>query len=67
MKKLTLGAVALLPLTATAAMAQAADYSDLTAAVDFATVQTALIAVGAVMAGIYVVRKGIKFVLSSIR
>lgn len=48
----------------TAAMA---NYSDLTAAVDWTQVSAALFAVAALIAGILVVRKGIRFVLGMIR
>ena len=51
------------------AMAQSTstDYSTLTGAVDFDTVKTALLAVAAVVVGVYVAIKGIKFVISAIR
>jgi hypothetical protein len=41
--------------------------TSLTAAVDFASVETALLAVGAAIAAVYVGWKGIKLVLRGIR
>lgn len=43
------------------------DYTTVTAAVDFATVETALLAIGAIIAGVYVGWKGLKLVLRGIR
>ena len=55
----------------TVAFAQTAttgqDYSTLTEAVDWSSAITAIMAVGAVLAGVYVVFKGIRFVLKMIR
>lgn len=45
----------------------ATDYSTLTAAVDWSTAITALMAVAALVAGVLVVRKGIRFVLGALR
>lgn len=55
-------------LVATPAFAQnAADYSTLTSAVNWDAAITALLAVAAIVAGVLVVRKGIRFVLGMIR
>jgi len=43
------------------------DYSTLTDAVDWSTAITALMAVAALVAGVLVVRKGIRFVLAALR
>lgn len=51
---------------ATPALAQQ-NYSTLTAAVDWSTAITALMAVAALVAGVLVVRKGIRFVLGALR
>ena len=53
-------------LAASPALAQQ-NYSTLTSAVDFDSAITALMAVAAVIAGVLVVRKGIRFVLGAIR
>lgn len=45
----------------------AADYTGLTAAVDFADVITAILGVAAVIAGVYVVWRGVKFIYAAIR
>jgi hypothetical protein len=47
--------------------AQAAGLSDLTASVDFSEVSTAVLAVGAALAGIYVLWKGASLILRAIR
>lgn len=50
------------------ALAQSAtDYSTLTDAVDWSSAITAIMAVAAVLAGVLVVRKGVRFVLGMIR
>lgn len=43
------------------------DYSTLTSAVDWSSAITGMLAVAAVVAGVLVVRKGIKFILAAIR
>ncbi len=70
MKKIT----TLLPALAVAsfgfaapAAAQAANYSTLTTAVDWGSAITAMMAVAAIVAGVLVVRKGIRFVLAAIK
>lgn len=69
--RLCLLAAAPLGLIATPALAQttpaATDYSTLTNAVDFASVITALLAVAAVLVGVLIVRKGIRFVMGAIK
>lgn len=50
-----------------ASNANAADYSTLTAAVDWEDVGTALLAVGAAIIGIVVTFKGIKLVVKAVR
>lgn len=52
--------------TATGAEAQT-NYASLTSAVDWSTAITALMAVGALLVGVLVVKKGIRFVLSILR
>lgn len=53
---------------ASPALAQnAVDYSTLTTAVNWDSVQTAMLAVGAIVIGILVVRKGIRFVQGMIK
>lgn len=56
---------------APAALAQAKatppDFSTLTSAIDLSTVITAVMAVGAVMVGVYVAIKGAKIVLQMVR
>jgi hypothetical protein len=47
--------------------AQAAGLSDLTSAVDFAEVSTAVVAIGAALAAIYVIWKGAGLILRAIR
>lgn len=49
------------------AYATGPDYTSLTAAVDFSGVITAILAVAALLAAVYVVRKGIRLVLGSLR
>lgn len=55
----------LIPSVAFAQTAQS--YTTLTAAVDWSTAITAIMAVAALLAAVLVVRKGIKFVLGMIR
>lgn len=50
-----------------ASPALAANYSGLTSAVDFTDAIAAIMAVAALVAAVLVVRKGIRFVLGSIR
>lgn len=55
-------------LAAAPAFAQnATDYSTLTSAVDFSSVKTALLAVAAILVGVLIVRKGIRFVMGAIK
>lgn len=56
-------------ILAPAAFAQATppDFSTLTTAIDLSTVITAVMAVGAVMVGVYVAIKGAKIVLQMVR
>jgi hypothetical protein len=62
------GAVLLaLVMASMVATPAAANYSTLTSAVDWSSAITALMAVAAVIAGVLVIRKGIKFVLASLR
>ncbi|GHT92001.1 hypothetical protein FACS1894116_01460 [Betaproteobacteria bacterium] len=56
------GSAALMP-----GFASAAGLSDLTSAIDFADVGTAVLAIGAALAGIYVLWKGAGLILSAIR
>lgn len=60
--------VALVAVLATAGAANAAapDFSSLTGAVDFSTVGTAILAIGALLAVPAVVKKGTRIVLSMI-
>jgi hypothetical protein len=66
MKKLSLFLVPALAATAFAAPAYA-NYSTITSAVDWTSAIAALMAVAAIVAGVLVIRKGIKFVLGSLR
>ncbi|MCB5206533.1 hypothetical protein [Methylovorus mays] len=43
------------------------DFSTLTASVDFSTVITAILAVAAIMVGVYVAWKGARMVISAVR
>lgn len=54
-------------VSATPSFAAGPDFSTLTAAVDFSTVQTAIMGVFATIAGIYVIIRGGGLVLSKIR
>lgn len=65
-KKLSAAAV-VAPLFALSASASAAGLGDLTDAVDFAEVSTAVLAVGAALAGVYVLWKGASMILRAIR
>ena len=56
-----------LAVSVLAASPAAANYSGLTSAVDFSAVITALLAVAAVIVGVLIVRKGIRFVLGALR
>ncbi|MDR2092853.1 MAG: major capsid protein [Azoarcus sp.] len=60
-------AVVVAPLVALSASANAADLADLTDAVDFTAVSTAVLAVGASLAGVYVLWKGASLILRAIR
>lgn len=64
-----LGAVVSGVVLAPAAFAQATppDFTTLTSAIDLSTVTTAVMAVGAVMVGVYVAIKGAKIVLQMVR
>jgi hypothetical protein len=59
--------VALTVPSASIAQSTGADYSTLTSAVDWSSAITALMAVAAVIAGVLVVRKGIRFVLGALK
>ena len=56
-----------LALVGFSAMADGPDYASLVSAVNFTSVISSIISVAAVLAGVYVVRKGIKLVLGAIR
>jgi hypothetical protein len=58
---------AVLAVLAPSAFATGYDYSSLTAAVDWTSVGTALLAVGVAIIGIMVVFKGIKLVTRSVK
>lgn len=64
-KKLGLGA--LLATVGINSYAVGTDLTSLTTAVDFSTVITAILAVAAIMVGVYVVWKGAKMVISAVR
>ncbi|EHG3460617.1 hypothetical protein K1940_004757 [Salmonella enterica subsp. enterica serovar Larochelle] len=49
------------------AMAAGPDFTLLTDAVDFSTVQTAILAIAALVAGVYVLISGVKKVLGAIK
>lgn len=59
-------AVGVLAVTGAANAAGAPDFSSLTSAVDFSTVATAILAIGALLAVPSVVKKGARIVLSMI-
>lgn len=65
-KQIFLGAIAALLFASGSAMAAAPDFTSLTAAVDFSTVATAILAIGALLAVPSVVKKGARIVLSMI-
>ncbi|TAK93485.1 MAG: hypothetical protein EPO09_12480 [Aquabacterium sp.] len=66
MKKLALAAVAVSPVLSFAATT-GPDLTPLTNAIDFSTVITAVLAIGGLLAGVYVAIRGAKTVLSMIR
>ena len=49
------------------AFAQAPDYTTITGAVSFTGVITAILAIGAILMGVYVVWKGVKMVIGMLR
>jgi len=49
------------------ASAAGVDFSSLTTAVDFSTAITAIVAIGAALAGAYVAFKGVKIVVTALR
>lgn len=57
----------LLGLMAPTAFAAAPDYTTVTAAVDFGSVVTGLLAIGALIAAIMAARKGLRILLSFIK
>lgn len=69
LKPLVLAALAAAPVLsfAQAAAGTAPDLTPLTNAIDFSTVITAVLAIGGLMAGVYVAIRGAKTVLSMIR
>jgi len=66
LKNLALVAIAALATVQQAAFAVGPDFSDLTGAVDFSTVGTAILAIGALLAVPSVVKRGTKIVLGMI-
>lgn len=66
LKNLALAAVVALPALSFAA-GTAPDLTPLTNAIDFSTVITAVLAIGGLLAGVYVAIRGAKTVLSMIR
>ena len=66
LKNLAVAAVAASPVLSFAA-ANAPDLTPLTNAIDFSTVITAVLAIGGLLAGVYVAIRGAKTVLSMIR
>ncbi|HFL5522616.1 TPA: hypothetical protein ACG4A5_003755 [Salmonella bongori] len=56
-----------LSLVSVPAMAAGPDFTALTDAVDFSTVQTAILAIAALVAGVYVLISGVKKVLGAIK
>lgn len=70
MKKLatlSLVAAAGLGMAAPASAQNAVDYSQLTNAVDWSSAITGILAVSAVVAGVLVARKGIRFILAALK
>lgn len=60
-------AVASLVAVSAPSFAAGADLSSLTSAVDFGTVTTAILAIGALIAGLFLVIRGVKTVLPMIK
>lgn len=67
MKKYAVGAVAAGSAMAANAAGTGPDFSQITSAVDFSTVITAIMAVAAVMVGVYVAWRGAQFALRAVR
>ena len=65
--RLVLASAFVLSLVAAPAMAAGPDFTALTDAVDFSTVQTAILAIAALVAGVYVLISGVKKVLVAIK
>ena len=65
LKKLAVGAV--VAGSAVAANAAAPDFTTVTSAVDFSKVITAIMAVAAIMVGVYVAWRGAKFALRAVK
>ena len=57
----------LLAILALPALAVAPDYTTLTSSVDFGSVITGILALAAVIMGVYVVVKGVKFLFGMLR
>lgn len=66
-KSLALLGASALGLIASSAQAEPVDLTTLTAAVDFSTVITAILAVAAIMVGVYVAWKAAKMVIAAIK
>ncbi len=71
MKEMSKIAVSLIGVFATVGSAFAAgsspDYSALTAAIDFSAVNTAVLAAGGLLMGVYVVIKGVKTIIRMVK
>lgn len=67
LKKVAAAVLGTAAITGSNAFATAPDYSTLVSAVDFSSVMTSALTVGALAAGVYVLFKGIKLVIRVIR
>ncbi|KVD76268.1 hypothetical protein WS62_02590 [Burkholderia sp. ABCPW 14] len=67
MKKYAVGAAVAGSAVAANAASTPPDFSQITSAVDFSTVITAIMAVAAVMVGVYVAWRGAKFALRAVK
>ena len=65
--RLVLASAFIFSLVAAPAMAAGPDFTALTDAVDFGTVTTAILAIAALVAGVYVAISGTKKVIAAIR
>ncbi|TAL94901.1 MAG: hypothetical protein EPN73_15460 [Paraburkholderia sp.] len=67
LKKFVVGAAVAGTAVAANAAGTAPDFTTITSAVDFSTVITAIMAVAAIMVGVYVAWRGAKFALRAVK